>query len=58
MSGKYSVELLEDPYDSDVQKLAAMLGLRKVGQANSDQLDDGNVRSCDYHVTLDWLDIH
>ena len=30
VSGRYSVELLEDPHDSDVQKLAAMIGLRKV----------------------------
>ena len=30
MSGKYSVELLEDPHEDDVQRLAAMLGLRKV----------------------------
>ena len=30
LSGPSSVELLEDPHDSDVVNLAALLGLRKV----------------------------
>ena len=30
VSQKHSVELLEDPHESDVQELASLLGLRKV----------------------------
>ena len=57
VNGRFSVELLEDPHEKDVQELAAMLGLRKVRGVLTKLLIYTCV-SCDCHVTSDWLDLH